>query len=155
MRDFETDSYSWVLQCRRKWWWHMWHGIGSLYRIITDTYYRLHWPPAAPGNTGGAVCKVCFGTTFIDHWSDQDQDQSDDDCDVTRMARDTSVTSVVIMTSAILMTFLTFLTPGHLGSPVPLTTLPGQDDERQLQEKLLWVENVLFFQIFGSDRLYI
>ena len=52
------------------------------------------------------------------------------------MARDTCDT-IVIMTSAILITLLTFLTPGHLGSPVPLTTVPGQDDERQFQEKLL------------------
>ena len=109
-------------------------GVVLSQTLITMSSDQLHSYKAIV--TRGAVC---FGTTFIDHRSDQDQDQSDDDCDVIRnivMARDTSDT--IIMSSAILTPLiLTFLTPGNLGSPVPLATVLGQDEERHFQEKLL------------------
>ena len=110
-------------------------GVVLSQTLITMSSDQLHSYIASPGTRGA----VCFGTTFIDHRSDQDQDQSDDDCDVIRnivMARDTSDT--IIMSSAILTPLiLTFLTPGNLGSPVPLATVLGQDEERHFQEKLL------------------
>ena len=111
--------------------WH-WHQVSHYHRHL------LPCPLTSGTGAQGGGCLFWHNIHWSLIWSDRDQDQSDDDCDVIRiMARDTSD----IMTSVILTPIiLTFLTPGHLGSPVPLTTVPGQDDERQFQEKLLWVK---------------